>query len=241
MSFFYQLSRHFRKQPAPALARLSYGQAFRHAAATPLTSLLLNLEMIKQHRALQQSAYLREAVQSAHYLKKLFRLEKSSHNQQRKPWFSVKLAIEAAVRLVRPLQKQVLIRSHFTFGNQLRIRGNCFCFQEAVICTLRNAIESYRSLQAISNRVVLINGRKIRADHQQSLKLCFIDGGCGLSWWQRPLIFAEGFTTKESGTGFGLVWVKRVVEDHLGGELKLKSQKGKGTQLTWILPLGQAD
>lgn len=238
MSLFEKLVERLHSQSEAPLERLSYGTAFRHAAATPLTNLLLNLKMIEQHRALQKSAYLREAVASADHLKKLFRLDPSDQCQDHQELFSIKLALEAAIHLVRPFQEKILIRSHLTFSNQLKLKGNRFCFQEAVICTLKNAIESYWPNQAVSNRVVLVTGRQEKLKNGKAgIKLAFIDGGCGLSWWQRPLVFADGFTTKSTGSGLGLVWVKRVIEDHLGGEVKLKSQKGKGTCLTWLIPL----
>ncbi len=242
MSLFNKLGEKFHLQSEPALTRLTYGSAFRHAAATPLTNLLLNLKMIGQHQALQKSAYLREAIASADHLKKLFRLDPSDQCKKKQELFSVKLAIEAAVHLAKPFQEKTLIRSHLTFSNQLKLHGNRFCFQEAVICTLKNAIESYWPHQAVRNRIVLLTGRQQKLKNGQAgIKLAFIDGGCGLSWWQRPLVFAEGFTTKSNGSGLGLVWVKRVVEEHLGGEVKLRSQKNKGTCLIWLIPIGRAN
>jgi signal transduction histidine kinase len=41
----------------------------------------------------------------------------------------------------------------------------------------------------------------------------------------------ELFTTKATGSGLGLAFVKRVVEAH-GGIVRLNSQEGKGTQVS---------
>lgn len=220
------------------LEELHYGTAFRHAAATPLSTLLINLEMIEQHRALRESSYLQQAVSSAQRLKKLFQLEASNTQETKEAAFLVKPALESAVKLVSPLRAKTLIRTHLVFPDELELKGNEFYFQEAVICTLKNAIEAYDATGADQNRVVLLTGRreKITSD-QPGLKLSFIDGGSGLGWLERSLVFAEGYTNKKSGSGLGLVWVKRVVEEHLEGEIELQSRKQQGTTMTWHLPL----
>ena len=221
-----------------SLEELHYGTAFRHAAATPLSTLLINLEMIEQHRALQQSSYLQQAVRSARRLKKLFQLEGSDSQKAKEATFLVKPALKSAVKLVSPLRAKTLIRTHLVFPDKLQLKGNEFYFQEAVICTLKNAIEAYDATGVDQNRVVLLTGRREKiADSRLGLKLSFIDGGSGLGWLERSLVFAEGYTSKKSGSGLGLVWVKRVVEEHLEGEIELKSRKQQGTTMTWHLPL----
>ena len=48
-------------------------------------------------------------------------------------------------------------------------------------------------------------------------------------------VFEPYFTTKASGTGLGLLIVRRIVREH-GGELSIKSSEGKGITLTIRLP-----
>lgn len=45
------------------------------------------------------------------------------------------------------------------------------------------------------------------------------------------------FTTRKSGTGLGMMIVRRIVREH-GGELGIESQEGKGTRVTITLPRG---
>jgi chemotaxis protein histidine kinase CheA len=48
-------------------------------------------------------------------------------------------------------------------------------------------------------------------------------------------VFEPYFTTKPSGTGLGLLIVRRIVREH-GGELSIESSQGKGLTLTIRLP-----
>jgi len=47
--------------------------------------------------------------------------------------------------------------------------------------------------------------------------------------------FEPYFTTKPSGTGLGLLIVRRIVREH-GGELSIESSQGTGLALTIRLP-----
>jgi hypothetical protein len=49
-------------------------------------------------------------------------------------------------------------------------------------------------------------------------------------------IFEPYFTTKASGSGLGLLIVRRIVREH-GGEIDLVSDEGKGLTLTIRFPL----
>ncbi len=48
-------------------------------------------------------------------------------------------------------------------------------------------------------------------------------------------VFEPYFTTKSSGSGLGLLIVRRIVREH-GGELGIESNEGKGLTLTIRLP-----
>ena len=49
-------------------------------------------------------------------------------------------------------------------------------------------------------------------------------------------IFEPYFTTKPSGSGLGLLIVRRIVREH-GGDLQLESHEGRGTTVRVVLPL----
>jgi two-component system sensor histidine kinase HydH len=77
------------------------------------------------------------------------------------------------------------------------------------------------------------------AQDGRSLRVSVSDTGTGIRKEDLGRVFDPYFTTKSSGTGLGLAIVHRIIEAH-GGEIHLKSEPGKGTTFTLLLPLDQA-
>src|SRR6266581_2913935 len=88
------------------------------------------------------------------------------------------------------------------------------------------------SFEAMKRRGIL----RIRTDMDESHVLIrFVDTGGGMSAESLSRVFEPYFTTKPSGTGLGLLIVRRIVREH-GGELSIESSEGKGLTLTIRLP-----
>ncbi len=68
------------------------------------------------------------------------------------------------------------------------------------------------------------------------IKITFIDTGGGISPAHMSKIFDPYFTTKKTGSGLGLLIVRRIVREH-GGEIDLVSHDGEGLEFTIRLPL----
>ena len=88
------------------------------------------------------------------------------------------------------------------------------------------------SFEAMKSRGIL----RIRTDLDDSHVLVrFTDSGGGVSPENLSRVFEPYFTTKTSGTGLGLLIVRRIVREH-GGELSIESSAGKGLTVTIRLP-----
>jgi two-component system, sporulation sensor kinase E len=88
------------------------------------------------------------------------------------------------------------------------------------------------SLEAMKRRGIL----HIRTDMDEThVIVSFTDTGGGISADNLSHVFEPYFTTKSSGTGLGLLVVRRIVREH-GGELSIQSSEGKGLILTIRLP-----
>lgn len=61
------------------------------------------------------------------------------------------------------------------------------------------------------------------------------DTGCGISPEIMGSIYEPFLTTKSTGSGLGLLIVRRIVKEH-GGSITLASQPGQGTTITVFLP-----
>jgi two-component system, sporulation sensor kinase E len=88
------------------------------------------------------------------------------------------------------------------------------------------------SFEAMKRRGVL----RIRTDMDDThVIVSFTDSGGGMSAENLSRVFEPYFTTKTSGSGLGLLIVRRIVREH-GGELSIESNEGKGLTLTIRLP-----
>jgi signal transduction histidine kinase len=65
--------------------------------------------------------------------------------------------------------------------------------------------------------------------------LDLIDTGVGMDAKTRAQIFDAFFSTKQGGSGLGLPTTRKVIEAH-GGQIRVESEVGKGTQFTIELP-----
>jgi two-component system, sporulation sensor kinase E len=69
------------------------------------------------------------------------------------------------------------------------------------------------------------------------ISVSFTDTGGGISQEQMSKLFQPYLTTKSSGSGLGLLIVRRIVREH-GGEIEIESNEGKGVRVTMHLPYG---
>lgn len=66
------------------------------------------------------------------------------------------------------------------------------------------------------------------------------DQGSGMPPEALARIGEPFFTTKEQGTGLGVMVSKRMVADH-GGDLLIESEEGRGTTVTVLLPAAKSN
>ena len=77
----------------------------------------------------------------------------------------------------------------------------------------------------------------IRTDRDEGhVSITFQDTGGGIPAENMSKVFDPYFTTKEGGSGLGLLIVRRIVREH-GGEIDIVNNQGRGLELTIRLPV----
>jgi len=71
---------------------------------------------------------------------------------------------------------------------------------------------------------------------RDGVALDLIDTGCGMDAETQARIFDAFFSTKRGGTGLGLPTARKIIEAH-GGQIRVQSEPGRGTQFTITLPI----
>ncbi|MCC3358448.1 ATP-binding protein [Bacillus sp. REN16] len=80
-----------------------------------------------------------------------------------------------------------------------------------------------------------IEGSRV-ADNQVSIRIC--DEGLGIPKDVQEKLFQPFFTTKDYGTGLGLMVSKKIIEEH-HGKIEIESKEGKGTKVEILMPISQ--
>ncbi len=91
----------------------------------------------------------------------------------------------------------------------------------------KNAIESMKTDGKLTINLELITNE---------CHLSIIDNGIGISPKEMKKLFKPFYTSKETGTGLGLVVCKRII-DSFGGTITIDSKINKGTTVTISLPV----
>lgn len=106
------------------------------------------------------------------------------------------------------------------------------------VCCIKNQIKQV-FINIIKNALEAMNAGEIvisvRAG-DDNVEIDIADNGPGISKDILGKIGEPFMTTKETGTGLGIVVTKRIIENHQG-TLKIKSQLGEGTTVTISLPI----
>ena len=108
-----------------------------------------------------------------------------------------------------------------------------FCDAEKMEIVLANLITN--AIQAMHNNGEINIGI---TEEKQQLIIEVEDTGPGIPPDTLPKIFDPLFTTRQIGTGLGLVSCKSIVEKH-GGTIEVKTELGKGTTFVITLPKNQ--
>ena len=90
------------------------------------------------------------------------------------------------------------------------------------------------SFQAMKSGGILRIATTLEPDY---VAVAFADSGGGIAPENMGKVFDAYYTTKSSGSGLGLLIVRRIVREH-GGEIELRNDTGRGLTVTIRLPHG---
>ena len=217
-----------------ALTLLAAGVA--HEIGNPLNSLNIHLQLIdREARKLDgaKGAELQESVEVARaeinrldsIISQFLRAIRPTRPQLRPE--NINAIVEEVVRFLAPeiKNRDIVVEQELRSDLPL-LELDRDQLKQAFYNVIKNSFEAMKS------RGIL----RIRTDMDESHVIVrFTDSGGGISAENLSRVFEPYFTTKTSGTGLGLLIVRRIVREH-GGEMSIESSEGKGLTLTIRLP-----
>ncbi len=218
-----------------ALVSLAAGIA--HEIGNPLNSIGIYLQLLKKEVRSLPEAQRKKIEKNLDVLNtetsRLDKIVKNFLKATRKPPLRFKLenlnkVVDAAVSFLEPELKQKKIRLHVELDAGLPpFLMDHERLHQAFMNLIKNGMEAMRKGGNLS----------INLSHQDKVaSVSFTDEGNGILEKDLPHIFEAYYTTKEEGSGLGLLTVYNAVREH-GGRIEVASKVGKGTTFTLYLPI----
>jgi signal transduction histidine kinase len=217
-----------------ALTLLAAGVA--HEIGNPLNSLHIHLQLMErsvQKLHDQAKAELQQSIEVARsevnrldsIVTQFLKAIRPSRPQLRPE--NVNVIVEEAVRFFSPeLQSREILVEQELRSDLPLLHLDRDQMKQAFYNVMKNSLEAMHRHGTLRIRTDLDDTHVI---------IRFVDTGAGMSAENLSRVFEPYFTTKASGTGLGLLIVRRIVREH-GGELSIESSEGKGLTLTIRLP-----
>jgi signal transduction histidine kinase len=158
----------------------------------------------------------------------------------------------APVRLHQLLEHSLHLVQHRAEGKRIAFdrqfntswdscNGDAHQLEQALVNLLLNAVEamSWEGTLTVSTDLVSPDPElpSPGTTHPPGfLRVEITDTGTGIPPDKINFIFEPFFTTKPHGTGLGLAVTRRIIEEH-NGIIRVKSEPGKGTTFTVLLPV----
>lgn len=144
--------------------------------------------------------------------------------------FSLESLVNDIVGIIYPkaLMEGIVIEMKIHNIKHSLVKGNADKMKQVLLNLLKNALEAMTIGGLLS--IQLEEGL------HNHLLLKITDTGKGMNSQQLKQIFIPFFTSKKNGTGLGLPFVLKVIEEH-GGQITVESEEKKGTTFSLSLPL----
>ena len=231
-----QLEQLLHHEKISAFNLLSAGVA--HEIGNPLNSLNIHLQLLHQELSALQSGNKESLLELVNIATEEINRLDSIIKRFLKTIRPFRLNIQEnnicdILKQVLKVMKPEIESAGLTLGQLLDDRIELFLFdkdlmKQAIGNIIKNAVQACEK------------GDKINIDlSRQKKNICKIvvnDTGKGIDKNIMNKIFDPYFTTRDEGSGLGLMMVKRIIDAH-GGDVSVMSEKGKGTSVVLTVPI----
>lgn len=146
------------------------------------------------------------------------------------------------VEVVSPILKNVLkLMESQAKMNGIEIIVNCEDNLPEILCDAQQLKQVF--INIIKNGIEAMDGKEGKIivntrvnKENKELIISFIDEGLGMTKEQIEYIAQPFYTTKQKGTGLGMLMTYNIIKNH-NGRIEIESEIGKGTAISICLPV----
>lgn len=219
-----------------ALGELTAGIA--HEINNPTAVILGNVELIKFELGSdidrveeEVDAILAQIDRIRNITRSLLQYSRQGGVQDEITWQHVNPIVDESVTLVRTGSKKRDVEFVVDLHAKTPVEVNRHQLLQILVNLQMNAIHAMNG----KGRLTVLTEDWIEGKESVGALIHVIDEGCGISTRNLKRIFDPFFTTKRDGTGLGLS-VSQSILSQTGGEIKVQSVEGEGSQFTLYLP-----
>jgi signal transduction histidine kinase len=210
-----------------------------HELKAPLSAMMINLDLLHESLTQGEAALPGREVRQQKYVDvlrdELLRLNRSLYSiltqtlPDAKPQrFDLGASLAELATLIAPQARRQAIELETQLGDGgLMVRGYPDRLRQAFLNISVNALEAMPRGGRLTLEARAVAG---------SVRVVLRDTGPGIGPAALERIYDLDFSTKEGGSGIGLYVARALVELH-GGEIRVESTPGRGTDVTVSLPL----
>ena len=217
------------------LAEFGYlSSSLFHDLINPLTALSFNIEKMKKSQNDYHFKEIEKDLDQAFMVTEKMRqfirsIHKQTEHKKSKKLFSLNQEIDEVIRMLTYFAQKNNIQINTNYNEEIKILGNPVGFSQSILNLVSNAIDAYSP----DNTSKKIDVSLLK--NKNCITLRIKDYGKGMPKEIQEKIFKTSFTTKEKGTGMGLILVKNIIENDFKGQIYFKSTENKGT--TFIIKI----
>ena len=146
--------------------------------------------------------------------------------KSKKEIFDLTLLFEDIEETLKDLLKEADCDIYYKENEEIYLEGNYNQLKQAFINIIKNSLEAKKD----DNLKINIKVSSLKNYY----KIIIEDNGLGMTNSELNHIYNEYYTTKKNGTGLGIPFIKKVIDNH-NGKISYKSIKNVGTTVTIYL------